>query len=401
MKQQNRYGETQMNIHRVKDGESIRDIAVGYEMSPLTVAEQNGCSVKESLCENEQLIVLKPTRTATVKRSEPLGRVAERFSVSEDYIIAYNPGLEGTKDVYEGQTLGVKFSPALSGNILTNGYYYKGCPKESLCSALPYISTVTVCAVKIHNGEPIKLLNENHLLERLKGCGIPAIMRIYLGTAYRSERFFDMITSVYPIAKQLGYAGICLSPLRLIDGDTANIKDMLGEIKTLLNANGLALVTESEMPEVIAPSDISVCSYDKIHLDDIPTFEEGERAVYTRLANENEPSGIIIDLSPFAFKKDKYLGKKDALNFIRRRKIPLTEDKERGILIAQDRAKPSPSLIMESLENLKAKLGLISELGFLGVSFDISRAPINELLMLRAVFNTVKVDTLIRHNRFS
>jgi hypothetical protein len=56
---------------------------------------------------------------------------------------------------------------------------------------------------------------------------------------------------------------------------------------------------------------------------------------------------------------------------------------------------------MESLENLKAKLGLVSELGFLGVSFDISRTPINELLLLRSLFNTVKPDTLIRYNRFN
>ena len=46
-------------------------------------------------------------------------------------------------------------------------------------------------------------------------------------------------------------------------------------------------------------------------------------------------------------------------------------------------------IIFESLENTKAKLELVSELGFMGISFDIGRICTADLMIAASMFDVI------------
>ena len=58
------------------------------------------------------------------------------------------------------------------------------------------------------------------------------------------------------------------------------------------------------------------------------------------------------------------------------------------IIATIGKGKREKAYIYESLEALKKRLISVSEYGYYGVSFDIGRCNINELLMFRLMFTT-------------
>ena len=388
-----------MKIHRVKSGESYRGIAEMHGVPTTMLCDYNGVSFRDCPYEGEELLIPESTRTVCAKRTDTLESIADRFGVNCKKLIAMNPGKKPEYRLIEGEPIGVRFPDEELGMIVTNGYFYKGCSQERLRSALNYTSFITVCACSISNGEIRALIDEAEVLDEARRAGATPIMRAYLGPVPSPSRLYEICSRLAKRAKSYGYAGIALSRLKIPSSEGASVSDMLREARAILSDLGLGLtyeVDEGDYTDGIGVADLSVLAYDKLHLDPIPTFTSGEDKILREVAERADPSRILIDLSPFAYKKDKYIGKEDAVRFIRKRNLTLRHDDERGVIYAEDPTKDSYSLVLESLENLKAKLRLISELGFMGISFDIARTPINELLAVRGLFGIAGSPSFFR-----
>ena len=73
----------------------------------------------------------------------------------------------------------------------------------------------------------------------------------------------------------------------------------------------------------------------------------------------------------------------------------ISEDRERKLQIASYGKHKRREIILESLENTKAKLELVSELGFMGISFDIGRICIPDLMMAASMFDVISHPVML------
>jgi ribosomal protein L17 len=141
-------------------------------------------------------------------------------------------------------------------------------------------------------------------------------------------------------------------------------------------------------------ADAGILTYDKLHKTDIPTFEEGEAAVMTRYAENAESSRAFIEIPSFAYSMVKYVDKSEAIRITDKRQSELRYDAERMIITAKYGKGGDREIIYESLENTKAKLELVSELGFMGISFDIGRVCIPDLMIAASMFDVISYPVM-------
>ena len=155
-----------------------------------------------------------------------------------------------------------------------------------------------------------------------------------------------------------------------------------------LHRDGLILFCEADANGKVGyenESDGCILCYEKAQLENPPSFSEGEAAALDDYAKGCEARQAFIDLSPFAYVNGRQIGKNEAEEFALNKGQDIITDEKRGICRILCGGK-GENAVFESMKNTKAKLELISELGFRGVSFDIMRTPIYDLMMAAASF---------------
>ncbi len=376
-----------MHIHRVRMGETARDIARKYGISPIKLAENNGRSERDRLLEGEELLIIKPTKTVNARRGDTAESLAERYSVRPMDILAMNPELMGHGVLYEGQPISVKHSPPTFGLGIGNGYFYRGCPTEMLVRAIPYLSFVTVSA-GVARGDGVSMLfDDSDTVSLVRAAAKIPLLRVWLGGIPESS-MQDAVKSAALLGKCRGYLGICLA------GMTAEMKKkehILAAGRELLDCD-LKLFVECDIEgarEYTEYADGCILTYDKIHKECIPNFEEGEGEIFRAFAEEHDSLRAFVDLSPFALTGGKYIPKDAARCAVARGKGRL-EARADGDCICGlvGRAGRERAYLWESMQNTEKKLKMVSELGYYGISFDIARVPIYELLMFRSMFSS-------------
>ena len=68
-----------MKIHRVKEGDSVYSIAREYAVMPTKIIEANELLTPDVLTVGEELLILTPTRTHTVRGGETRPRMGWHF----------------------------------------------------------------------------------------------------------------------------------------------------------------------------------------------------------------------------------------------------------------------------------------------------------------------------------
>jgi hypothetical protein len=166
------------------------------------------------------------------------------------------------------------------------------------------------------------------------------------------------------------------------------------ELRRRLIGYDLILFTEATVERDQGYADYAdgcILSYDKISLSDIPSFDKGERAAYTSYSELYESSKTFMDISSFAITDSGYVDYSEAIALAARLGAPIECDDTSGICrySYNDKRGEPHSVKFESLKNLKAKLSLLGELGFMGISIDIMRCPIQHLMMYNALFSGI------------
>jgi LysM repeat protein len=321
-----------------------------------------------------------PTRTYSVKKGETIDRISDRFHVTKSSVKRLNPEIGEKEKLYTGQLLVLKSSAPTFGMGIANGYLYPGYRRERFIRVLPYLSYVTICSVTMDGGVISAIFDDTEAIECSKKYSKIPIMRVYT----KDKMTDECAKSISLLASSRGYGGVSV-PARAFSDDEAALA-----FKRIMLETGLLLFAERDIQSqgCTEYADVTVLTYDKIHLESIPTFRDGEEKAISEYADRCNPEGSLIDISPFALVGEKYIDKKTVFDYLDRTGGALQYDCERQILTGElGKGKRKRPLVTESLENTVAKLRLVGEYGYLGISFDIMRVPLAELMIYAGMYS--------------
>jgi len=393
-----------MRIHTVENGENIFSIARKYAIPPTKIIEHNELSEPDRLTRGQRLLILTPTRTHTTRGGDTLDSLAIRYSVSEDALLAANPHLLGERRCYPGKILSVKYDLPRYGVGIGNGFYFEGCSRERLMTMLPYISYLTVSAGKWERGTLGLKFKTRELTELSRKAGKLPILRIFAKEGREdffkaADRFIEEIPD--KIISE-GFSGISLAAFSAAE-DGESYADFLIRLKRAMMERDLTLSVELDANRELRPysrfadiADTVTLNYEKCFMKDIPSFAEAEARVLSEYAELSAPERSFIELPAFAYSDGDEISKRDAELLARKTGAEILYDPERMVChfaynkySAGKRRRVSVSY--PSLENVAAQLDLIGRLGYMGVSFDIMRTPLEYVLCFYAAFNRTGV----------
>ena len=386
-----------MHIYRTGNNESVYDIAAEFGVSPIKIAENNELEIRGRLPKGREVLVLTPSRTYNAKGTDTLGRIAERFKTTKEALMRLNPELEGREKLYSGQLLTIKESTPSYGMISTNGYLYASTPRERLIAIIPYLSYVTVCSAVYKDGRVHSLYQSEDTVGLIKSFGRVPMLRIYLSELPSEVEVSGFASSVSILAASGGFLGVTLSCLNTITNDKERLNNLVFTVRKTLMENDLLLFAEGDLDgdtSYMDYADAGILTYDKLHVANAPSFIDGERAALEKFAYSGESSRTFLEISSFAYSGGKYIEKREGVRLCDKRRAETVYDDERLLKRASFGKHKRREIIFESLENTKAKLELVSELGFMGISFDIGRVCTSDLMIAASMFDVISYPVM-------
>lgn len=381
-----------MKIHTVKAGDTVFKIAREHGVSPMKIIENNELQNPDRLVVGQKLLVLTPTRTYNVRGSDTLERISDKFGVKRKSLLAKNPYLAGTDKIYPGQLLAIKYDTPSYGLACANGYCYKGVTKDRLSLTAPYLTYLTVGA-GARDADEVKLtFDDTAPLEFAKENGIIPLFRVYDRGGDFSDEY---INNLLLMAKSHGYGGVTLASYAAAKNEPKKFEEFLTGLKKMLTEYGMSLFVEvdgnSEM-QVPDMADGYVIMYEKCPLKNIPSIDEGERRVMEDFAKWHGGSRAYMDIASLGYMGDEEITKSDFEGLAHSAGKEIICDAERGVCHFEynkykNGQKEAVRVLFEDLENIKAKLALVGELGFMGISFDVMNIPVEYLMMFETMFS--------------
>ena len=390
-----------MQIYRVQNEETVYDIASEYGVSPVKIAEDNEIEIRGRLPRGREILVITPSRTYNARSGDTLDGIARRFKTTKESLIRQNPELCGREKLYSGQLLTLKSTAPSCGMISTNGYLYSGTTKNRLLAVMPYLSFVTLCSAIYKDGRIHNIFPSEDTVALIKSHGRAPILRVYMTELPGKDTVSDFANSIVIMAKSCGFVGATLSSLNNVSTDKERLDSLVFTTRKILMESDLLLFTEGDIEKntsYMEYADAGILTYDKLHRADIPSFDEGEKAAFENFAYSGESSRAFVEISSFAFSLGKFIEKREAMSISTRKRAHILSDDKKKIQIHTYGRHKKREIIFESLENTKAKLGLISELGYMGVSFDIARVCIPDLMMTVNMFDLISYPIMVQRS---
>ena len=245
-----------MEIHVVREGETLYEIAQRYGVSPERLALDNGLENPTRLVTGQTLVILYPQRTVTVQPGETLSSIAAREGVSLNQLLRNNYGLGGDVTVYPGQTIVIDYQQEKQGVLSVNGYVYPFVDREVLRQALPYLTYLTLFTYGFTpEGELIDLEDEDLILQA-RAYGVSPLM--HLSTLTPEGNFSSelanlllndpalqdrVIEQVLEVLRAKGYDGLDVD-FEFVDPENRQAYiDFIAKLTSQLNPEGYIVVT--------------------------------------------------------------------------------------------------------------------------------------------------------------
>lgn len=133
-----------MTIHTVRSGEGIYSIAREYGVPPSRIINDNLLENPSRLAVGQDIVILYPTVTHTVRGGETLESIAVMHSTTVQDLYRNNPILDGMPTIYPGQVLNVAYEMPPLGEISLNGYAYPNINRDTLRRTLPYLTYISI-----------------------------------------------------------------------------------------------------------------------------------------------------------------------------------------------------------------------------------------------------------------
>jgi LysM repeat protein len=384
-----------MRIHQVKDGECLQHILDTYSIKEETLRKTNSIDNGDP-CVGEELLIQTPTRTYTSVFGDTVDRIGLRFGVRKRDIMAMNPWINSSS-LNIGEDLTLKTSDVKRGMAVANGYFFKGCTREKLMRAMPYLTYVTFGSVKA-DGRGLRRIFDcsGEVITCIKNGKTP-LLRVFDEYTDRYKRGVNMTEyaeALIGIAIEGGYKGIVIDACPLANSAKEFISFLMILRKMMIGCD-LILITEineSSPLDFSEYADGSVFYYPRYAMNDPCDFKEGERRTIGRLATEGESAKMFIDLPSLARTDRGYITVNDAIDLARRQRCRI--DTNKSTLLSHFTAGKQGECRYTSLSGINALLDLVNEFDYMGVSFDILRTPISYLMMLDSKFKTASSVTV-------
>ena len=378
-----------MQIHTKLPGENIKDIAKKYSVSEDSIRHTNGITEGEA-ADGEQLLILFPTRSYTVKYGDTVDRIALRFGIKKRDIYSLNPWLTDS-ELRIGESIALKYDERRGGMAVANGYYYKGCDERSLKMAMPYLTYVTFAEGVADESGIHRTTDFSSTVKHVKDERKIPLVRIYDRYPMRYKTGKDMnrlAEEMIRLALESGYKGIVLDACPLSDS-AEEFSSFLMILRKLMIGCDLILITEineNSPLEFSEYADGSVIYYPKFAVDTPPSFAEGERRILSDLACRGESAKIFVDLPTIAKRGCEFLPTADLIKAMRKNSGCIENNKSTLLSHTVDRKQGEYEFT--SLEGIKAIMDLVGEFDYMGICFDIMRTPLSHLMLYDATFKT-------------
>ena len=379
-----------MQIHRVAKGESVFGIARMYGVPAASIIEVNGLENPDALSVGQELLILTPRRIYTARGGDTVGSVARRFGMKKEDLYAANPSLLCDDRLYNGQTLSLGYSDSRLGMAASCGYVFSGYSEEDILRGLPYLTYLSVAAIAVRGDTVEHLFDGDRVVKLAKEHGKVPILRVFLdgcGERYREGDQFSK--DLIGLAREGGYSGLMLSiPEREVDAQI--YEEFLLNLRKRMIGSGLILFCEAICDRDHSYADLA----DGCVLSCAPPAEDrakNERRAFEEYAEEAESSRTFMDITSFAVVGGEYADYTTAVKTAAKVGAEISHDRGRGVCSYSYRGRGGEEITVEfeSLENIKAKLKVLGELGYMGICFDVGRTPIAHLMAYSALFSGI------------
>lgn len=244
-----------MEIHVVRAGETLYDIARQYGISAERIAQDNGLADPTQLVTGQTLVILYPSRTYTVQPGDTLQSIAADLGVTVNQLLRNNYGLNGSPLVYPGQTLYVDIAQAKEGTLAVNGYVYPFVDREVLRRQLPYLTYLTMFTYGFTTEGTLIDLDDEELIRIAREAGVAPLM--HLSTLTPEGNFSSelanillndpvlqdqIINQVLAVMRAKGYEGLDVDFEFVAPENRQNYIDFIDKVTNRLNAEGYIVI---------------------------------------------------------------------------------------------------------------------------------------------------------------
>lgn len=133
-----------MIIHVVKQGESLYFISRLYNVPVSKIASDNGLVNPNRLVIGQALVIIGGVIRHTVTVGQNLYTIAVTYGLTTSELIAANPQLTTTSQIYPGQIINIPSSTRKLGTIEVNGYALPNINMEVLRKTLPDLTYLSI-----------------------------------------------------------------------------------------------------------------------------------------------------------------------------------------------------------------------------------------------------------------
>lgn len=380
-----------MLIHTVSQGENLYNIARKYSVPATKILADNDLS-GDRITAGDKLIILMPTRTVTVRGGETLDTISKRFDVKKTKLLANNPSLCGKTTLRPGQILTVKQDSPSLGSASALGLVERGCRRENFTRSLPYLTYIAVMECIMADSQIKRLFDGSWAMVAIskeQKTALLGIREVLDKDFIASEKSVDsLIDDIIKAATEGGYKGVYLSAKEYAAKHPQKFCEFILELRKRFIGCDLILFVENDSN---TPTDASDLADGGVFIPSDVSIEQTKNEL-SEFANSAESSKVMVALSSTAAFADTRITIPEAKHLCYRSGLSLTNDENTlmtGFDYKQYRIGKSSDIhiTFPSSEYTKAKLEYLSELGFMGVSFDIDTAYTAHMCMFNALFS--------------
>ena len=296
-----------MIIYRVKEGESVFDVAAKFNTSVKRLAADNELVRTMPLTEGQDLLIMSPISTYVVSVGDTVEKIISDFSIDKEELLQNNPELSSNWNLHIGQELVINGEKSKFGKMKVMSSLKPNVDRNIAAKIMPYLTFASIRSCALRSDGSVFMQNDNEIRALAKEHGVAPIMEIQPASMFDKSWWsvlssYDMISRVANNVKQMtlssGYRGVNLNfgnvPEEIFDSYVelvSTVKDMLSP----WGVNVISTVPESTIismdMELLADAADTLTIFPKNIYDDLMDVLEIEDL--TRLLSEVAESSQI------------------------------------------------------------------------------------------------------------